>query len=352
MIARLILVAALALSACAKPPEEQAPVPVALVAVATVELGAVRETVTLYGAAENGAGANAVLSAPTEATIAGIDAPVGTAVRAGQVIVRLRPSATVQLDIARASTDARTAGLALARAQRLRADGLVGNAEVEAARAAAGTASATLASLTTRSGSLDLRAPVSGYVQTLANSPGDLVAAGAAVATIARLGDLRGRFGIDPALARRIPAGTSLRITPSGSEASFGVPILSVDPVVDPQTRLASVYVRIPAVAGIGAGETLSGELLVGASANALTIPYRALLDEAGQPFVYVVARGIAHRRDITVAPGGNGGGSGSGSGGGGGGDRVSVTSGLKPGEIVVTQGGTALDDGTKVRAR
>lgn len=344
MTARTILAAALALSsalvlaACSKPPQEKVPTPVALVAVAAVEQGAVRETMTLYGAAENGASANAVLSAPAEAIVVGIDAPIGTPVRSGQVVVRLRPSATVQLDLARVSSDATTAQLALARAQRLRADGLVGNAEVEAARAAAGTANATLASLTARSGSLNLRAPVSGYVQTVANSPGDLVAAGAAVATISRVGDLRGRFGVDPALARRIPPGTSVRITPSGGTAAIGVPILSVDPVVDPQTRLASVYVRIPDAAGIGAGETLSGELLVSATGNALTIPYGALLDEGGQPFVYVVAGGVAHRRDIKIAPAS--------------GDRVQVTDGLKPGEVVATQGGTALEDGMKVRTR
>lgn len=337
MKARILLLAAAALSACSKPAAEKAPVPVALVKVAAAEQGAVRETVTLYGSAENGAGGNSVLSAPAEAIVTAIDAPVGTPVRAGQIVVRLRPSATVQLDIARVSSDATTARLALARAQRLRADGLVGDAEVEAARAAAGTAQATLASLTSRSASLDLRAPVSGFVQTIANSPGDLVAAGASVATISRAGNLRGRFGVDPALARRIPGGTSIRIAGSGG-TPFGVPVLSVDPVVDPQTRLASLYVGIPAAAGIGAGETLSGELLVSSAGNALTIPYGALLDEAGQPFVYVVVSGVAKRRDIVVAPGS--------------GDRVPVTSGLKPGEIVVTEGGTALEDGMKVRTR
>ncbi|MDB5717506.1 MAG: efflux transporter periplasmic adaptor subunit [Sphingomonas bacterium] len=339
MSVRWIMVA-LALGGCAKPAaeEETAPTPVALVGVAPVEQGAVRETVTLYGTAENGAGANAVLAAPAEAIVATVDAPVGTAVRAGQVVVRLRPSATVQLDIAKVSSDATAARLALARAQRLRADGLVGDAEVEAARAAAATATATLTSLTTRSGSLNLRAPAAGYVQTIANSPGDLVAAGAAVATIAKAGDLRGRFGVDPALARRLPAGASVRIAPAAGGASFGAPVLSVDPVVDPQTRLASVFVRIPAASGIGAGEPLSGEVLIGASGNALTIPYAALLDEGGQPFVYVVTRGVARRRDIVTTPGS--------------GDRVPVTSGLTPGEIVVTQGATGLEDGMKVRTR
>lgn len=318
--------------------QDQAAVPVALVQLGRVEQGSIQETVTVYGSADSGAGVNAVLSAPAEGLVEAIVAPVGTPVRPGQVVVRLRPSPTVQLDLARASTDARTTQLALARAQRLRADGLVGNAEVESARAAARTASATLASLNARSRSFDLRTPVAGFVQTISSTPGDLVASGGSVATVARAGDLRGRFGIDPALARRIPQGASVQVAPSAGGAPVGLPVLSVDPSIDAQTRLASLYVRIPQATGIGAGETLTGELLVHAAYNAITMPYAALLDDGGQPFAYVVVNKVARRRDLTV---------GSASGG-----RLQVLRGLRPGELVVTAGATALEDGMKVRTR
>jgi membrane fusion protein (multidrug efflux system) len=116
------------------------------------------------------------------------------------------------------------------------------------------------------------------------------------------------------------------------------VPILSVDPSVDPQTRLASIFVRLPAAAGIGAGEPLTAELPVTTAANAPTIPYPALLDDAGQPFVYVVAGGIAHRRNVAIGPSD--------------GHRVVITSGLRAGEAVVVAGGTAVEDGMHVRTR
>jgi len=51
-----------------------------------------------------------------------------------------------------------------------------------------------------------------------------------------------------------------------------------------------------------------------------------------------VVERGVARRRDIVVAPGS--------------GDRVPVTSGLNAAELVITEGGTALEDGMRVRTR
>lgn len=93
--------------------------------------------------------------------------------------------------------------------------------------------------MTQRSAALSC-ARVSGLVQGVASSPGNLVARGFAVATIAKVDTLRGHFGIDPALARRVPSGTRIRFAPWGGGASCGVPNLTVAPVVDPLTRLAS----------------------------------------------------------------------------------------------------------------
>jgi multidrug efflux pump subunit AcrA (membrane-fusion protein) len=98
------------------------------------------------------------------------------------------------------------------------------------------------------------------------------------------------------------------------------------------------VYVRLPAAAAIGTGEPLSGELIIPGRGSAPSIPYGALLDDAGQPYVYVVIAGHAHRRDVMPGPVM--------------GARVAILRGLKPGEMVVVQGGTALEDGMQVRTK
>jgi RND family efflux transporter MFP subunit len=312
--------------------------PVALVALALAQQGAVNETVTVYGAVEAGAMGKRVLAAPAEAIVVAIDAPVGTAVRGGQVVVRLAPSPNSRLDLAKARSDASAAQAAYARAVRLRADGLVSDAEVETARAAAQSAGATRASLGARNGGLVLRAPAAGFVESIASAPGDLVASGTAVATIAASGNLRARFGVDPALAARIGKGGTLEITgPSG--AAFATTVQSVDPVVDPATRLASIFVNLPASAGIGANSSLTGRLVLGSQGGeALTVPYAALLDDAGQPFVFVVTGGVAHRRDVET--------------GSASGDRIVIVKGVRAGDQLVTEGGTALEDGMKVRTK
>ena len=128
-----------------------------------------------------------------------------------------------------------------------------------------------------------------------------------------------------------------LRIAATGGQSALSVPIESVAPVIDPQTRLVALFARLPAGAGIGPGTPLTASATAGSQQNMVTIPYRALLDDAGQSFVFVVAGDTAHRRDVVVGPAA--------------GDRVAV-GGVHAGERVVVQGGTALEDGMKVRTR
>ncbi|MCT2560200.1 efflux RND transporter periplasmic adaptor subunit [Tsuneonella sp. YG55] len=296
------------------------------------------QTQTLYGAIELSADNQFTLSAPVEATVAALLRPAGSPVARGQGVVSLRASPSTQATYAQNAAAARSAQQAYERAKRLRADGLVSDAEVESARSAAAGASAQARALSAQTGGLVLRSPGAGYVQSIVVNPGDLVAAGATVATIARAGDLRARFGLDPALVSQLVRGKGVRIArPGGGEAAI-VPILSVDPSADPQTLLASLYASVPAGLGIGAGQTMTGEVTLAEASNAVTIPYSALLDEGGQPYVYVVTKGVAHRRDVVA--------------GASDGPTVAIAKGVAVGDVVVTQGGTALEDGMKVRTK
>lgn len=335
----IALLSTLLLAACsASSDAENAVDPVALVTLARAEQHAMTEQFTLFGTAESGETGKQALSSAADAIVVRIVAPVGTRVARGDVIVQLAPAPATRLDLARAATDARTAEAAFARAQRLRADGLVSDAELETARAAAVSARATQASLSGRAVGLTLRAPAPGYVETIAVSPGDFVAAGTGIATMGHPGDVRARFGAEPAVARGLHPGAAIRIMPSAGRAPITARVDSINLTVDPQTRLASVFVPLPASAGIAIGETLQAQVDVGAQSASITIPYSALLDDAGQPFVYVVTKGIAHRHDVETGPIM--------------GDRIAVTKGVSGGDRLVTEGGTALEDGMKVRTK
>ena len=337
---KLIALAPLALmAACssgADPAAEATPDVVATVRTAPATQGATEDTVSVYGAAEAGPGNERSMTTQAEAVLTRILAPTGTAVTAGTVVAVLTPSVNARLDIAKANSDAQAADAALARALRLRADGLVSDGDVETARAAARAADATRSTTAQRNGTLVLRAPASGTVQNLTAKPGDLIAAGTTVATIGLQGDLRARFGIDPALAARIRPGQPLTMQEINANQTIASTVSGVDPQVDATTRLAAVFARVPGGLGVGAGEPLRATIRVGGTASGLTIPYAALLDDGGKTYVFVVKGGTA--KQVDVSPGSSSG------------DRIAILKGLNPGDRVVTEGGTALEDGMKVR--
>lgn len=331
---RTILAAmALAVAGCSQSQPTKQADPVVSVETATAQLGNLAKTVTVYGTVSADAAGQRALVAPIDAIVDRIYAPFGSYVGRGAPVVSLRPSPQTMASIAQATASANQANEALARARRLRADGLMSDADVELAQASATSANATVRSL--RGQSTTLRAPIGGSVTQLDYSTGDLVSAGTAVARLTADSDVRGQFGIDPVLARQVRVGDTIRILGSEGSADFSVRVNAVDPVVDPTTRLASVFATIPAQTEIAPGEPLRGEIVVSSDPNAILIPYAALLDDAGQPYVFTVTKGVAKRVDVTVAARD--------------GDNVGIANGLAVGDVVVVKGAAAVSDGVKV---
>lgn len=319
-----------------EPAAEESAKPIAAVRTALAQSGESSDEQTLYGAAEAAPGAQHNLVAPADAVIATIAAASGTVVRAGQVIVTLRPAPTTRLAVAKAAADVAAAQKAYARSERLKADGLGSSADVDAALATLRSAEVAGRYVGMGAGGIALRAPVAGTVQALAVKPGDQIAAGAPIATIVAPGKVRARFGIDPALAVMLRTGQPVKVATLNDSGRGMARVVGIDPQTDPTTRLAALYADIPASIGAGAGEPLKAQLTVTHGAAGITIPYAALLDEGGRSYVFVVRGGIARRVD--VVPGSSSG------------DTIAILKGLQRGERVVIDGGTALEDGMKVR--
>lgn len=318
--------------------DAQSKEPAALVKTAPAIVGPVETRLRLYGAADGGTAANRSLAPLVEAILVRIEAPVGTRVPRNGIVARLQPSPASALDVARARADAAAAVSQFARMRRLRSDGLASDADVESARLAAQSSQALTSSLALRQSSLVLRAPFAAIVNAVNASPGDTIAPGATIATLVPASATRAKFGIDPEEARLVRAGEPFSILDASGTVKFSVPIQSVDPGVDPVTRLAAVYVMLPSNAAIGSGEPLIGEVAIQTSNSLPTIPYGAILSDAGQPYVFVVRNGTARRVNIVIGAASK--------------TTAAVMSGIKAGDVVVTDGGTALDDGMKVRLK
>ncbi len=334
---RLIIIAPLALvAACSGGAGDEGgkkEEPVALVRTVAAGVGSASAQAPVYGMVEPGAGGEMSLVAPAEAVVERILAPNGTPVAAGTPILTLRPSRAAAGDLAKAAADAAASAAAYARAQRMRGEGLVSDADVETARAAQQGAQAALARLGMGPGGLTLRARHGGVVQKLTARGGDQVAAGTALASVASGHDLQIRFGVDPALARRIHPGLPLVLaTPHASLTVSGV-----DSQPDPATRQTSLYARLPKGLALAPGQAVSAVLeLESAARRAVSVPYGALLDDGGKSYVFVVRGGVAHRQD--VLPGNSSG------------EAIDILRGVSPGDRLVVEGASGLDDGMKVR--
>ena len=143
-------------------------------------------------------------------------------------------------------------------------------------------------------------------------------------------------------LARALRPGTPLRDrAPAGGAPIDASAVQSVDPVVDPQTRLAvGLRARCPATPASPPGEPLTGTIVHAArAATRSPFPMPRCSTMAASPLSIVVAGGVAHRHDVET-----------------GADerrphrhhqgRCAPASRSSP------QGGTALEDGMKVRTK
>ena len=309
--------------------------PVARIKVASAERRDLIDTATVYGAAIPGATESQAIASPMESIINAIEVPVGSRVDVGQALLRLRPSPLSALELKRTESDAALADAAFARAQRLRADGLASDADVEAARTARANARMTLESLQRRVQALFLRSPVAGIVQLIGGNVGDTLAAGATAVRLAVAGRARARFGIQPTLARLLKPGAEIEIFPQSAIGGISTRVQDVDPIADPQTRLAALYAAIPVSELIASGEVLRAVVQVDVHRNVVAIPYSALFEDGGETFVFQVEHGVARRQSITIGTETT--------------DFIEVRSGLEAQAQVVIDGGAALEDGMQV---
>lgn len=334
----LFFCAALLLAACGKGADEAAaPEPTATVHTVAAGPGQLAETIDVYGRAEFDPNSLQTLVSPVEARLASLNVAVGQTVPAGTVVATLQASPASVLEADKAGRDAAAAQTEYERLARLQADGLAATSEVETARANAANAQEAARSLRARTGGglIVVRMARTGVVDSLPATVGDLIPAGGAVAKLGGDGPLRARLGVEPDDARRLAPGFEVRVGGLGSQGLLGR-VQSVDRRVDPATRLAGVLVVLPAGTGFLPGQTLKGQIVARRRTAAVAVPRAAILYDGEAPYVFVAVGGKAVRKPVKLGLDD--------------GTTVEILDGVAPGQRVVVEGGSALDDGMKLR--
>ena len=171
-------------------------------------------------------------------------------------------------------------------------------------------------------------------------SSGAVVANGTELFRLIRKGRLEWRAEVTSAELGRITAGTRAIVTAT-SNARLEGRVRMIGPTVDPQSRVAIVYVDVTALPGPAAGSARAGMFAKGefdlGAQPALTVPQQALVVREG--FNYLM-RVLPDNRvaQVKVQIGRIAG------------DRVEILSGVDGSARIVASGGGFLNDGDLVR--
>lgn len=277
---------------------------------------------------------------------------VGDRVRVGDVVARLDPrDLRLQVESAEAEFAAATSSLAqaaadLERYSALRTRGFASIADFDRRKTtndeAAGRlerAKRSLALARNQLGYTDLKADAEGVITATLAEPGQVIAVGQAVLRLAHKGEKETVVALPETwLAEARAARASVRLW-SDPHRRFAAHLRELSPQADPASRTyAARFAMQEADDSVAFGMTATVMLTLDGDARTAKLPLSAVLNRGTGASVYVVdENGALSLRPVTVSSFNE--------------DKAFVTTGLKPGDKVVTLGTQKLEAGLKVRA-
>jgi HlyD family secretion protein len=278
---------------------------------------------------------------------------VGDRVRRGQVLARFAAdtlraeNAQAQAAVAEAEAAASEAANNASRARTLQQTGAMSASQINqyitaeaTARARVAAARAQLQAQQARLGQSAVRAPDDGVISARTATVGSVVGPGTELFRLIRQGRLEWRAEVTSAELGHVTTGTRAIVTATSGARMEGR-VRVIGPTVDPQSRIALVYVDVSPLPGAASGSARAGmfargEFDLGAQ-PALTVPQTAVVVREG--FNYVFRVNPDNRvSQLKVQIGRIAG------------DRLQVLSGLPADARIVASGGGFLNDGDLVR--
>jgi len=206
------------------------------------------------------------------------------------------------------------------------------NARVKVAQAQFGAARAQI-------GRLDIRAPTSGLILSRSIEVGQIVSGGTGgLFRLAMGGEMEMRAGLSQQDLAFVRNGMAASVTPIGSDRSFSGSVSMISPVIDPQTRVGEVRIRIPYDIAIRPGGFAEVKIASG-STTAPLLPQSAVLADSKGNYVYIInAKNMVERRPVKIGEVSDSG--------------VTIAEGLSGQEAIVQSAGPFLNEGQKVAPR
>ncbi|MGE6758365.1 efflux RND transporter periplasmic adaptor subunit [Corallococcus interemptor] len=269
----------------------------------------------------------------------------GASVKKGQVLVQLDTSSE-QAQLAGAEADAELARLTRERAEKLNAQGANTQSDLDAVRARALQSSAAVAHLKSLIAKKTIRAPFDGRIGIRQVELGQLVSPGIPIVSLQSSTPALVEFQLPQQSLAQVKQGQKVRLRVDVFPGESWEGELTT---INPEVELSSRNVRMRATVPNADGRLLPGmfasvEVLSDASEQVVAIPATAVLFAPYGDSVFTLSEGkdaagkaalLARQQFVRLGERR--------------GDYVAVTSGLKPGQTVVSSGVFKLKNGAAV---
>jgi membrane fusion protein (multidrug efflux system) len=286
------------------------------------------------------------VSADLPGTVERILFESGQSVQAGQVLAVL-DTRQEQAQLAAFDAQRELAQLTFDRMQGLLNERVISRAEFDRATAEFRQSDAQVGEVRAVIQRKTIRAPFSGILGLRQVNLGQYLAGGDALVTLQSLSPIYVNFGVPQQSAGRIPIGRAVRITSDGlAGVEWTGRVTAIDSLVDEATRNIQVQATLANADGkLRPGMFVQTEVVLGPGQTILALPASAISYAPYGDSVFVVAdlkgedgktyKGVQqHFVKLGAARG----------------DQVAVTSGIEPGDEVVTSGVFKLRNGAAVQ--
>jgi membrane fusion protein, multidrug efflux system len=287
------------------------------------------------------------VSADLPGTVDRIGFESGRAVREGEVLALL-DTRQEQAQLAAAESQRELAKANFDRMQGLLDEHVVSRAEFDQANAEYRQGDARVGEIKAAIARKTIRAPFSGLLGIRQVNLGQYLSAGTALVTLQALNPIYVNFGVPQQAMSDVRAGRGVRVTEKDSTdgVEFSGRITAIDSIVDSSTRNIQAQATLANPDGrLRPGMFVQAEVTLGSPSTVIALPASSISYAPYGNSVYVVAdlkdpkgkpyRGVRQQFvKVGVARG----------------DQIAVTSGLKPGDEVVTSGVFKLRNGAAVQ--
>ncbi len=331
----IILSLIFCVAACGGGAEEKRGRPTPLVTVAPAVSHEFSERYVAVGTAN--ANEQVSVRAPVTERITQLGFSDGDYVKQGQMLAVLAQGQETA-SLASAQAIARQAEQQLSRVSELHRRGFATNASLDAQTASAAAAKAAANEARASIGDRVVRAPFSGQVSLRRISVGAVVSAGDEIAAVSDLSSIKLDFTIPETMLSNVQVEQSITAKASAfPDYIASGNIVAIDPVINPQTRTATLRAVLPNRNALLKPGMLLSVTITSKTRVSPAVPELSLVREGQTSFVYVIGSDLKAKR-MPVKTGARDG------------NLVEVVEGLKAGDRIVTEGVVKLSDGATVR--